>query len=71
MNLCCALNPCYVCEACGFQECLDHWNTKKWKTGWENFHFAPPYEVEEATCTLTSKRLKIVESGEVTMYKLI
>jgi len=35
-KLCCVVNPCYVCEACNFKECTDHWlNTLANK----DFHF--------------------------------
>jgi hypothetical protein len=29
VELCCIVNPCYVCEACGFCECAEHWKASE------------------------------------------
>jgi len=51
-KLCCEINPCYKCEACGFKECDSHWDERKIKG--LGYHFRDIEDnLSEAVCSAT------------------
>lgn len=65
-ELCCSINPCYVCEPCGFRECDDHWKITLSK---RDFHFKEVTDYS-GVCRATNKLVarKAIRHGGVIYY---
>lgn len=73
MELCCDVNPCYVCEACNFKECEMHWSQRLVRIHADpaQCHFITSGGYG-GTCRVTGKRIACsgVKEKDLTIYKV-